>query len=72
VFSPANGSSRNPRVAGASGAPGKGFSLRAVWLLVWMVRATEVGPLPAGIVAGEKVAVAPGGNPNTLNVTALG
>jgi hypothetical protein len=29
-------------------------------------------PLPAGIVAGEKVAVAPEGNPDAVKVTASG
>jgi len=57
---PANGSSRNPSATGAKGPPEGGFSLRAVWLLVWIVRVTGVTALPAAMVAGEKVAVAPG------------
>jgi hypothetical protein len=36
-----------------------------------MVSVTEVAPLPAAMVAGEKVAVAPVGRPETLNVIAL-
>jgi hypothetical protein len=47
--------------------------LCAVWLLlVWMVSVTDVAALPAGIVAGEKVAVAPEGNPDAVKVTASG
>jgi len=61
VFMPANGSSKNPSTTGGKGPPEKGFSLRAVWLLlVWMVSVTGVAALPAGMVEGEKVAVAPG------------
>jgi hypothetical protein len=41
-------------------------------LLVWMVRLTVLVALPTVIVAGEKVAVAPGGNPVTVNVTGPG
>src|SRR5258708_34051669 len=70
---PASGSSRKPRATGAQGPPERGFSLCAVWLLlVWMVSVTDVAAPPAGIVAGEKVAVAPEGNPDALKVTASG
>ena len=71
-FMPASGNRRNPRATGAKGPPEEVFSLRAVWLLVWMVRVTDVAPLPAGMVAGEKVAVAPGGNPSALKLTGSG
>jgi hypothetical protein len=37
-----------------------------------MVSVTDVAALPAGIVAGEKIAVAPGGNPDAPKVTASG
>lgn len=37
-----------------------------------MVSVTEVAPLPAGRLAGEKVAVAPVGNPVTEKLIALG
>jgi hypothetical protein len=70
---PASGSRRNASATGANGLREEGFSLRAVWLLlVWIVSVTDVAALPAGMVAGEKVAVAPGGRPIALNVTALG
>ena len=72
-FRPASGSSRNPSAVGANGLPKEGFSLRAVWLLlVWMVSVTGVAALPAGMVAGEKVAVAPGGRPVALKFTGSG
>ena len=70
-FIPANGSSRNPSATGAKDPP-EGFSLRAVWLLVWMVSVTGVTALPAAMVAGEKVAVAPVGRPVALKVNASG
>jgi hypothetical protein len=41
-------------------------------LIVWMVMVTGVGSLPAGIVAGEKVAVAPAGKPVALKASASG
>jgi hypothetical protein len=72
-FMPANGSSKNPSATGANGPPEKSLSLRAVWLLlVRIVSVTGVAALPAGIVAGEKVAVAPGGRPVALKVNASG
>ena len=71
-FIPAKGSSRNPRATGAKGLAEEGFSLRAVWLVVWMMRVTEVAALPAGRVAGEKTAVAPVGNPDAVKVSGLG
>jgi hypothetical protein len=37
-----------------------------------MVIVIGVAPLPAGIVAGEKATVAPGGRPVALKVTASG
>jgi hypothetical protein len=61
-------------VTGAMGLPEKGFSLRSrAWLeLVWMLSVTAVAGLPAATVAGEKVAVAPGGRPLTLKLIASG
>ena len=51
-----------------------GCSLRAavVVFAVWMVSVTGVTALPAAMVAGEKVAVAPVGRPVTENVIASG
>jgi hypothetical protein len=70
---PANGSRKNPGATGANGLTEEGFSLRAVWLLlVQMVSMTGVAPLPATIVDGEKVAVAPGGRPVALKVSVSG
>ena len=44
----------------------------ADWVLVWMVTATFVAGLPAGMVAGEKVIVASGGSPVAVKVTSAG
>ncbi len=68
---PAIGSSSKATAIVPSDPPG--FASRAVCgLMVWMVMVTGVAPLPAGIVAGEKVAVAPAGKPVALKVTASG
>jgi hypothetical protein len=61
---PAIGGNRKASAIEPSGPPRKGFALCAVcWLTVWMVMMTGVDPVAAGRVAGEKVAVAPGGKP---------
>ena len=68
---PAIGSSSRARAIVPSDPPG--FTSRTVCeLIVWTVITTGVVPLPAAIVAGENVTVAPAGKPVALRVSGSG
>ena len=68
---PKSGNSRKHR--GTDAAPrGNRARFCAVADGVWMVRVRFWAPPLAGMLAGEKTAVAPGGRPATLKVTCAG
>lgn len=71
-FMPANGNRENPSASGANGQPEKDPPLRCLVVAGLNGECDRVAALPAGIVAGEKVAVAPGGRPVALKVSTLG
>jgi hypothetical protein len=48
---------------------GPGGATAAFCEEVWIVSVTGVVPLPAGMVCGVKVAVAPAGSPETVKLT---